>query len=81
LRVAKSLQAWLTPLPGTKSDAIRHHLDVFSSARNYDPLNAGAADLMVFRGPIDPALVRLQVAIPSSLLPNIFGPKASTTSH
>src|SRR6266516_3344375 len=41
-------------------DAIRHHLDVFSSARNYDPLNAGvAADLMVFRGPMDPVLERL----------------------
>src|SRR5206468_10427655 len=41
-------------------DATRHHLDVFSSARNYDPLNAGvAADLMVFRGPIDPVLERL----------------------
>src|SRR5438094_2227203 len=49
-------------------DAIRHHLDVFSSARNYDPLNAGvAADLMVFRGPIDPVLERLDPMLVSPI--------------
>jgi len=49
-------------------DAIRHHLDVFSSARNYDPLNAGvAADLMVFRGPIDPVLERLDPLLVSPI--------------
>ena len=49
-------------------DAIRHHLDVFSSARNYDPLNAGvAADLMVFRGPIDPVLGRLDPLLVSPM--------------
>jgi cytochrome c peroxidase len=49
-------------------DAIRHHLDVFSSARNYDPLNAGvAADLMVFRGPIEPVLERLDPLLVSPI--------------
>jgi cytochrome c peroxidase len=49
-------------------DAIRHHLDVFSSARNYDPLNAGvAADLIVFRGPIDPVLERLDPLLASPI--------------
>jgi cytochrome c peroxidase len=38
-------------------DAVRHHLDVFTSARNYDPVRAGvAADLTVVRGPIEPVL-------------------------
>jgi len=49
-------------------DAIRHHLDVFSSAHNYDPLNAGvAADLMVFRGPIEPVLERLDPLLVSPI--------------
>jgi cytochrome c peroxidase len=49
-------------------DAIRHHLDVFSSARNYDPLSAGvAADLMVFRGPIEPTLERLDPLLVSPI--------------
>src|SRR5947208_16862461 len=51
-----------------KNPAIRHHLDVFSSARNYDPLNAGvAADLMVFRGPIDPVIERLDPMLVSPI--------------
>src|SRR5438067_3437644 len=49
-------------------DAIRHHLDVFSSARNYDPHSAGVApDLMVFRGPIDPVLERLDPLLVSPI--------------
>jgi cytochrome c peroxidase len=41
-------------------DAIRHHLDVFASALNYDPVAAGVApDLRGPTGPIDPVLARL----------------------
>jgi cytochrome c peroxidase len=51
-------------------DAVRHHLDVFTSARNYDPIHAGiAADLVILRGPIAPVLERLDplLATPISL--------------
>jgi len=41
-------------------DAIHHHLHVFESARNYDPMRAGvAADLRLRLGPIQPVLARL----------------------
>jgi cytochrome c peroxidase len=41
-------------------DAIRHHLDVFDSARNYDPKRAGVdKDLRYRLGPIEPVLARL----------------------
>ena len=41
-------------------DAVRHHLDVFTSARNYDPIRADiAADLTLLRGPIEPVLARV----------------------
>jgi cytochrome c peroxidase len=41
-------------------DAIRHHLNVSQSARNYDPVAAGvAADLAQRLGPIEPVLARL----------------------
>jgi cytochrome c peroxidase len=41
-------------------DAIRHHLDVFNSARGYDPKKAGVArDLRMRLGPIEPVLDRL----------------------
>jgi cytochrome c peroxidase len=41
-------------------DAIEHHLDVFNSARGYDPKKAGVArDLRMRRGPIEPVLDRL----------------------
>jgi cytochrome c peroxidase len=41
-------------------DAIRHHLDVFDSARRYDPRAAGVdRDLRMRRGPIEPVLARL----------------------
>ena len=41
-------------------NAIRHHLDVFASARNYTPEAAGvAADLRVPMGSIEPVLARI----------------------
>jgi cytochrome c peroxidase len=41
-------------------DAIRHHLDVFTSARNYDPTSAGIdKDLRVRLGPVEPVLRRI----------------------
>ena len=51
-------------------DAVRHHLDVFNSARNYDPVRAGvAADLAQLRCPIEPVLARVDplLATPISL--------------
>jgi len=45
-------------------DAIRHHLDVFESARRYDPMAAGvAADLAQRLGPIEPVLARLDTKL------------------
>src|SRR5213079_1150704 len=41
-------------------DAIRHHLDVFDSARGYNPVRAGVAnDLRLRIGPIEPVLARV----------------------
>jgi cytochrome c peroxidase len=41
-------------------DAVRHHLDVFTSARNYTPEAAGVApDLTAPMGPIEPVLERV----------------------
>src|SRR5262249_9349928 len=41
-------------------DAVRHHLDVFTSARNYSPVAAGVApDLTAPMGPIGPVLERV----------------------
>ena len=41
-------------------DAIRHHLDVFDSARNYDAKKAHVAKDLQYRvGPIEPVLARL----------------------
>ncbi len=41
-------------------DAIRHHLDVFASARHYKPGAAGVdADLMAPMGPIEPVLANV----------------------
>jgi len=41
-------------------DAVRHHLDVFTSARNYDPARAGiAADLGNRPCPIEPVLAQI----------------------
>jgi len=41
-------------------DAVRHHLDVFTSARNYSPVAAGVApDLTAPMGPLEPVLERV----------------------
>ena len=41
-------------------DAIRHHLDVFASARGYNPIAAGIdSDLTGPMGPIEPVLARV----------------------
>jgi cytochrome c peroxidase len=41
-------------------DAVRHHLDVFTSARNYSPAAAGVdVDLTAPMGPIEPVLARI----------------------
>ncbi len=45
---------------GRLEDAIRHHLDVFTSARNYRPASAGIdKDLTHRLGPIEPVLARI----------------------
>jgi cytochrome c peroxidase len=56
-------------------DAIRHHLDVFSSARNYDAKSAGMdKDLTIRLGPIEPVLQRIDplLANPIVLTPDEF---------
>jgi cytochrome c peroxidase len=56
-------------------DAIRHHLDVFTSARNYNPAAAGVAlDLRSTLGPIKPVLARIDplVAHPTHLTDQEF---------
>ena len=41
-------------------DAVRHHLDVFTSARQYSPVTAGIdVDLIGPMGPIEPVLERV----------------------
>jgi cytochrome c peroxidase len=41
-------------------DAVRHHLDVFTSARNYDPVGAGIAeDLRNRLCPVEPVLAQI----------------------
>ena len=50
-------------------DAIRHHLDVYQSARNYDPVKAGVpADLASRLGPIQPVLDRLDQRLRTPIL-------------
>lgn len=41
-------------------DAIRHHLDVYDSARNYDPRRAGVERDLRNVGPIEPVLITLE---------------------
>ena len=56
-------------------DAVRHHLDVFTSARNYNPGAAGVApDLMAPMGPIEPVLARVDpiLAAPINLTDEEF---------
>ncbi|HEU4401761.1 MAG TPA: cytochrome c peroxidase [Candidatus Polarisedimenticolia bacterium] len=57
-------------------DAIRHHLNVFESARGYDPVQAGVdQDLTDRLGPIEPVLERIDLllATPIDLTPDEFG--------
>jgi cytochrome c peroxidase len=50
-------------------DAIRHHLDVFTSARNYNATVAGVdADLAVLQGPIEPVLERVDPILARPIL-------------
>jgi len=45
-------------------DAVRHHLNVFESARNYNAQRAGVApDLAVRLGPIEPVLARVDTLL------------------
>lgn len=56
-------------------DAIRHHLDVFWSARSYHPKFAGIDDDLTYRlGPIEPVLRRIDplMANPLRLAPEEF---------
>jgi cytochrome c peroxidase len=49
-------------------DAIQHHLDVFTSARNYNPAAAGVdADLMAPMGPIEPVLTNVDPILTTPL--------------
>jgi Cytochrome c peroxidase len=43
----------------TLEDAVRHHLDVFTSARNYSPAAAGVDPDLTVVGPIEPVLQQL----------------------
>jgi cytochrome c peroxidase len=54
-------------------DAIRHHLDVFSSARSYNPVSARLdVDLTYRLGPIEPVLAKVDpvLATPLDLAPD-----------
>lgn len=56
-------------------EAIRYHLDVFTSARNYSPVAAGVdADLRTLAGPIEPVLDRVDpiLATPINLTEEEF---------
>ncbi len=56
-------------------DAVRHHLDVFTSARNYSPSVAGIdSDLTAPMGPIEPVLARVDpiLATPINLTDDQF---------
>jgi cytochrome c peroxidase len=56
-------------------DAVRHHLDVFTSARGYDAIRAGVApDLTSRLGPIEPVLARVDplLATPIALTSQEF---------
>ena len=56
-------------------DAVRHHLDVYASARLYDPRRAGvASDLVHRKGPVEPVLARVDplLAVPRRLTEHEF---------
>ena len=49
-------------------DAVRHHLNVFESAANYDPVLAGLdPDLAIRRGPVAPVLERVDSVLISPI--------------
>jgi len=49
-------------------DAVRHHLDVFTSARSYRPDSAGVApDLTAPMGPIEPVLERVDPVLETAI--------------
>ncbi len=49
-------------------DAIRHHLNVFESARHYDPVAAGVDPDLTYRlGPIEPVLERVDPILASPI--------------
>lgn len=49
------------------SDAIRHHLSVYGSARSYDPTAAGLPSDLTRLGPIEPVLARLDPLLRSRI--------------
>jgi cytochrome c peroxidase len=49
-------------------DAIRHHLDVYDSARNYDPKRAGVERDLRNVGPIESVLITLEPRLKRSIL-------------
>jgi cytochrome c peroxidase len=49
-------------------DAIRHHLDVYASARNYDPKRAGVERDLRNVGPIEPVLMTLDPRLQTPIL-------------
>jgi cytochrome c peroxidase len=55
-------------------DAIYHHLHVFESARNYDPIRAGVGQDLAHLGPIEPVLERIDPLLfnPPQLTPEEF---------
>jgi len=54
---------------GRLEDAIRHHLDVFTSGRKYDPAQAGIAPGLGNRlGPIEPVLARVDPLLSNPIL-------------
>jgi cytochrome c peroxidase len=65
-------------------DAVRHHLDVFASARSYDPLVAGVApDLAAPMGPLEPVLARIDPILvePIDLSDRQFGQLVDFVRH
>lgn len=50
-------------------DAVRHHLDVFTSARNFDRIEAGIdSDLSAPLGPIEPVMVRVDPILSTPII-------------
>jgi cytochrome c peroxidase len=49
-------------------DAIRHHLDVYGSARNYNPKRAGVERDLRSLGPIEPVLMTLDPRLQTPIL-------------